>query len=87
MVTAGFGLAVTVNVNGVPLQLMLDGVNAYGVMVYTTTASLVFERFTSESITEPVPLGEFPVMLPALTAEIQEKVLPGIAATGVKFNA
>lgn len=33
MVIAGLGLAVTINVKGVPEQVLLVGVNAKGVMV------------------------------------------------------
>ena len=86
IVMAGLGRAVTVYVNGVPLQVLLVGVNAYGVIVYRITASVVLERFTSESIILPVPLLVLPVALPEVTADIQEKVLPAIAEVGVKFN-
>ncbi len=34
----------------------------------------------------PVPLGELPVRVPELTEDIHEKVLPGMAEEGVKFN-
>ena len=55
-------------------------------MVYFTTPVFVAERFTNESMIFPVPLGEFPVTLPDVTEEIHEKVLPVIAATGVKLS-
>ena len=45
-------------------------------IVYRITASVVLERFTSESIILPVPLPVLPVAEPEVTADIQEKVLP-----------
>ncbi len=35
----------------------------------------------------PVPLAVLPVAEPAFTEDIHEYTLPGMAATGVKFNA
>ena len=86
MVTAGFAFTVTVYVNGVPPQLLLEGVMANGVMVYNITASMELERLITESIIFPVPLPEFPVTEPELIADIHEKVLPEIAELAVKFN-
>lgn len=86
MVNAGFGLMVTVNVNGVPVQVLFEGVKAKGVMVYKTTACAVAERLTSESMILSVPLAVFPVNDPLLTDEFQEYVLPAMVDVGVKFN-
>jgi hypothetical protein len=51
-----------------------------------TTASRVEEALISESVILPVPFALLPVADPEVTAEDHEKLLPGIAATGVKFN-
>jgi hypothetical protein len=69
-----------------PVQVILFGVKAYGVIVYLTTASAVEEALISESVILPVPFALLPVADPEVTDEDQEKLLPGIVATGVKFS-